>query len=79
MTLTADELRRERAVADWLIAWRTWRRSMHLTVAEAAAMADVDAAWLQRLETGKARVRTPGQVHARLAALMARWPEDRRP
>lgn len=78
MTLTADELRRARAVAEPLIEWRKWRRSMHLTIPEAAAMAGVSAEHLQRLETGTAREPNT-QTLAKLRALMARWSEDMRP
>jgi transcriptional regulator with XRE-family HTH domain len=78
MTLSSRELRTERGVSEELIAWRAWRRSMALTIPEAAAMAGVSEPWLERLETGKERTTRPGTL-IKLHALMERWSEDMRP
>lgn len=77
MTLTTEELRRARAVAELVIEWRKWRRSMHLTIPEAAAMAGTHPHYLQQLELG--RMRAGRKTRAKLEALMARWNEDMRP
>lgn len=78
MTLTSDELRRARGVAEAVIEWRKWRRSMCLTVSEAAAMAEISADWLHRTEIGKVSGPNTATL-AKLQALMARWTEDMRP
>lgn len=62
-----------------IVRWRAWRRSMHLTIPEAAAMAGVWPAWLQQVELGKGGHGGKGgrfgrpSVLSRLQALMARW------
>lgn len=78
MTYSARELEGVGVDPD-MLAWRAWRRSMQLTIPEAAAMAGVDAHWLQRLETGKARMGIRARRAGKLQALMARWDESLRP
>lgn len=76
MTLSRGELERERAVTAEALDWRRWRRSMCLTIAEAAAMAGMSTDWLQRVELG--RPMGP-KTRAKLQVLMARWSEELRP
>lgn len=58
-------------------AWRKWRRSMKLTIAEAAAMAGVSAGHLMHVERGAYALRP--LTAAKLEALMSRWDETKRP
>jgi len=67
------------AVDAFALEWRKWRRSMHLTIAEAAAMAGVNEDWLQRCEVGTAFAKSHEVTYDKLRALMARWNEDMRP
>lgn len=78
MTYSSRELREQRVVSDDVLRWRAWRRSMRLTIPEAAAMAEVDARYLQRIETGRVQ---PGKRYpwSKLVALMERWDESLRP
>lgn len=69
MTYSTHELRA--VVSAEVLEWRQWRRSMHLTQTEAAAMADVDMSWLNRIEVGK--VSMGARTRAKLRVLMARW------
>lgn len=77
MTLTAAEIA-ERTTDERMRAWRKWRRSMRLTIAEAAGMLDVGAEWLNHLEVG-GRARLSPRMAAKLDALMVRWDESKRP
>lgn len=76
MTYTHAELVRNRNVSPEALEWRSWRRGQRLSIPEAAAMANVDSYWLQRVETGK--VPLGKRTWAKLSALMARW-KDRTP
>lgn len=79
MTFSKHELV-VRGVDEELIRWRCWRRAMHLSIPEAAAMAEVDPTWLQALESGRARVKSShSSVLPKLSALMERWTEELRP
>jgi transcriptional regulator with XRE-family HTH domain len=76
MTMSAKE--HAAVVADERVrTWRKWRRSMHLTIVEAAACAGVSGGYLKHVESGAARL-TP-RTAAKLEALMSRWDESKRP
>lgn len=70
MTYASCELR-ERGVSEEIIAWRRWRRAMHLTQGEAAAMANVHERTLLCLELGLTHPRAA--TLEKLRRLMARW------
>lgn len=76
MTYSSGELE-EMGVCEFAREWRKWRRSMYLTIPEAAAMAGVSSGYLQRVEVGQYRVGSA--LHARLVQLMERWDESKRP
>lgn len=67
----------ERGVDTFVRDWRKWRRSMRLTIAEAAACAGVSRLWLQEVETGRSAAGP--RTRAKLGALMQRWDESKRP
>lgn len=79
MTRSSTELIAN-GVSPEVVEWRRWRQSMHLTIPQAAAMAGVNAGWLQLVELGKVG-RNCGKggrngyppVLQRLRALMQRW------
>lgn len=75
MTMTNQELR-ERGVSEIVIEWRRWRRAMHLTQEEAAAMVPLHIRTLVGLEMGE--IVSPS-TFAKLTTLMARWDESKRP
>lgn len=75
MTESIDELR-SRGVSEIIIAWRRWRREMHLTQMEAAAVLGLHPRTLIHAEMGDPV--SPATV-ARLETLMERWDESKRP
>lgn len=75
MTYSTEELR-ESGASDAVLAWRRWRRDMHLTQAEAAAMAQIHERTLVAAELGE---RVSQGTLEKLAELMARWDESKRP
>lgn len=77
MTYSSAELAANRNVSAEVLAWRAWRRSMKVSIPEAAAMAGVDSFWLQRCETGK--VKCGRRVLGKLKALMERWKDHAPP
>lgn len=76
MTYCSRELA-DMGVDALLLEWRKWRRAMHLTCAEAGAMAGVTRDWLHRVEVGDAQ--PSAATRAKLVALMQRWDESMRP
>jgi len=76
MTYCTRELA-ERGVDAFVREWRKWRRSMYLTISEAAACAGVRPDYLGHIETG--RHNAGPTTRAKLDALMKRWDESLRP
>jgi transposase-like protein len=78
MTMCSNELRRL-GVSETLISFRQWRRKMHVSIPEAAAMAGVSRDYLQHLESGRERPKRSRGAIEKLEALMARWQGARKP
>lgn len=76
MTYNSQELR-ERGACEEVIAWKRGRRDMGITQLEAAAMAGLHMDTVIDLERGA--VKPQARTRAKLAKLMQRWDESKRP
>lgn len=76
MTYNTKELA-TRVNDERVLAWRKWRRSMQLSIDEAAAVAGVSAGHLKHVEVGEAKLTPP--TAAKLDEVMSRWDESKRP